>query len=98
MYLKKNLKNLERSIAVRWRLNQKMQKMLKKKRGELIEPAKPIVYYIDPSTQINGKNILKQESTIGKLLLKQLVGKMLFGEYWPENDPTMSLEDARFQY
>jgi hypothetical protein len=22
--------------------------------------------------------------------------KMLFGEYWPENDPTMSLEDARF--
>jgi hypothetical protein len=25
------------------------------KRGELIEPAKPIVYYIDPSTQINGK-------------------------------------------
>jgi hypothetical protein len=73
-----------------------MLKMLKKKRGELIEPAKPIVYYIDPSTQINGKNILKQESTIGKLLLKQLVGKMLFGEYWPENDPTMSLEDARF--
>jgi hypothetical protein len=30
--------------------------------------------------QINGKNILKQESTIGKLLLKQLVGKMLFEE------------------
>jgi hypothetical protein len=66
-------------FAVRWRLNQKMLKM-KKKRGELIEPAKPIVYYIDPSTQINGKNILKQESTIGKLLLKQLVGKMLFVE------------------
>jgi hypothetical protein len=22
--------------------------------------------------------------------------KMIRGEYWPENDPTMSLEDARF--
>jgi hypothetical protein len=25
-----------------------------------------------------------------------LDGKMRFDEYWPENDPTMSLEDARF--
>jgi hypothetical protein len=56
-------------FAVRWRLSQKMLKMLKnKKRGELIEPAKPIVYYIDPSTPDKWKNILKQESTIGKLL------------------------------
>jgi hypothetical protein len=30
-------------------------KMLKKKKGELIEPLKPIVYYIDPATQRNGK-------------------------------------------
>jgi hypothetical protein len=31
-------------------------KMLKnKKKGELIEPLKPIVYYIDPATPENGK-------------------------------------------
>jgi hypothetical protein len=31
-----------------------------------------------------------------QVALKQLVGKnAIRGEYWPENDPTMSLEDAR---
>jgi hypothetical protein len=46
-----------------------MQKMEKQKRGELIEPAKPIVYYIDPSNSRQmEKNILKQELTTGKLL------------------------------
>jgi hypothetical protein len=34
-----------------------------------------------------------------QVALKQLVEKnAIRGEYWPENDPTMSLEDARFQY
>jgi hypothetical protein len=34
-----------------------------------------------------------------QVVLKQLEGKnAIRGEYWPENDPTMSLEDARFQY
>jgi hypothetical protein len=32
---------------------------------------------------------------IGKLLLAGMENAIR-GEYWPENDPTMSLEDARF--
>ncbi len=37
-------------IAVRWRLEPKPEDMERYKRGELVEPAKPIVYYIDPTT------------------------------------------------
>ncbi|HZH36516.1 MAG TPA: DUF5117 domain-containing protein, partial [Flavisolibacter sp.] len=37
-------------IAVRWRLEPKPEDVEKYKRGELVEPAKPIIYYIDPAT------------------------------------------------
>jgi hypothetical protein len=70
--------------------------MPKKRKGELIEPLKPIVYYIDPATPEKWKNSSNKELTIGKLPSKMLDGKTIRGEYWPENDPTMSLEDARF--
>jgi hypothetical protein len=49
----------------------------KQKKGELIEPLKPIVYYIDPATQRNGKNSSSKVLMIGKSPLKQLDGKML---------------------
>jgi hypothetical protein len=44
------------------------------------------LYYIDPATQKNGENLSNKELTIGKLPSKMLDGKMLRGEYWPEND------------
>jgi hypothetical protein len=70
---------------------QNQMKMLKK--GELIEPLKPIVYYIDPLEKWkNSSKVLM----IGKSPLKQLDGKMLSVENIGQNDPTMSLEDARF--
>jgi hypothetical protein len=37
-------------MAVRWRLEPKPEDVEKYMRGELVEPAKPIVYYIDPAT------------------------------------------------
>ncbi|MCU0357524.1 MAG: zinc-dependent metalloprotease, partial [Cyclobacteriaceae bacterium] len=41
----------EREVfAVRWRLEPKPEDVEKMKRGELVEPVKPIVYYIDPTT------------------------------------------------
>lgn len=36
--------------ALRWRLEPKPEDMEKYKRGELVEPVKPIVFYIDPAT------------------------------------------------
>ncbi len=38
------------SLITRWRLEPKEEDMEKYKRGELVEPKKPIIYYIDPNT------------------------------------------------
>ncbi len=40
----------EVQLIARWRLEVKPQDMAKYKRGELVEPKKQIVYYIDPAT------------------------------------------------
>lgn len=41
---------LEKELITRWRLEPKKEDIEKYKKGELVEPKKPIVYYIDPST------------------------------------------------
>ncbi|MCV9930295.1 zinc-dependent metalloprotease [Flavobacterium sp. LS1R49] len=40
----------ERELITRWRLEPKTEDIEKYRKGELVEPKKPIVYYIDPST------------------------------------------------
>ncbi|MDX6183448.1 zinc-dependent metalloprotease [Flavobacterium sp. Fl-77] len=40
----------EKELITRWRLEPKKEDLEKYKNGELVEPKKPIVYYIDPST------------------------------------------------
>jgi hypothetical protein len=40
----------EKGLITRWRLEPKKEDLEKYKNGELVEPMKPIVYYIDPST------------------------------------------------
>jgi len=68
------------------------------KRGELIEPKKPIVYYIDPATPKQWRKYLIQgvndwQSAFEKAGWKNAIR----GEEWPEgNDSIMSMEDARY--
>lgn len=85
-------------IAVRWRLEPKnAADAQKQKRGELIEPAKPIIYYIDPATPIKWRKYLKQGVDDWQKAFEKAGWKnAIRGEYWPEQDTTMSLEDARF--
>jgi len=85
-------------FAVRWRLEPKSEEdTQKQKRGELIEPKKPIVYYIDPATPEKWKKFIKQGIDDWQIAFESAGWKnAIRGEYWPENDPTMSLEDARF--
>ena len=40
----------EITMVKRWRLEPKDEDMEKYKRGELVEPKKPIIFYIDPAT------------------------------------------------
>ena len=37
-------------FITRWRLEARPEDVERQKRGELVEPVKPIVYYIDPAT------------------------------------------------
>ncbi len=85
-------------IAIRWRLEPKNDAdAQKQKKGELIEPKKPIVYYIDPATPEKWRNAIKQGIDDWQVAFEGAGWKnAIRGEYWPENDPTMSLEDARF--
>ena len=87
-----------KTFAVRWRLEPKSpEDAQKQKKGELIEPLKPIVYYIDPATPEKWKKFIKQGIDDWQIAFEAAGWKnAIRGEYWPENDPTMSLEDARF--
>lgn len=67
------------------------------KRGELVEPKKPIIYYIDPATPKQWRKYLIQGVNDWQKAFEQAGFKnAIFGKEWPENDPTMSMEDARY--
>jgi hypothetical protein len=85
-------------FAVRWRLEPKnAADAAKQKKGELIEPKKPIVYYIDPATPAKWRPFLKQGVDDWNVAFEAAGWKnAIRGEYWPEDDTTMSLEDARY--
>ena len=86
------------TFALRWRLEPKNEAdALRQAKGELIEPKKPIIYYIDPATPENWKKYLKAGIDDWQVAFEQAGWKnAIRGEYWPENDSTMNLEDARF--
>ncbi len=85
------------SFIVRWRLEPKKEDVEKWKKGELVEPAKPIVYYIDPATPKKWRPYLIQGiNDWQKSFEKAGFKNAIIGKEWPENDSTMSLEDARF--
>ena len=81
----------------RWRLEPKAEDSLAWKRGELVEPKNPIVYYIDPATPKKWRSYLIQGINDWQVAFEQAGFKnAIVGKEWPQNDPTMSLEDSRF--
>jgi len=86
-----------KEFAVRWRLEPKDEDVEKWKRGELVEPKKPIIYYIDPATPKQWrKHLILGVNDWQKAFEKAGFKNAILGKEWPENDTTMSLEDARF--
>lgn len=84
-------------FAVRYKLEPKPEDLEKYKRGELVEPAKPIVYYIDPATPKQWRPyLIAGINDWQKAFEKAGFKNAIVGKEWPENDTTMSLEDARF--
>ncbi len=84
-------------FVVRHRLEPREQDMEKYKRGELVEPKKQIVYYIDPATPKKWRPyLIAGINDWQKAFEKAGFKNAIVGKEWPENDTTMSLEDARF--
>lgn len=86
------------SMIARWRLEPKDEDMEKYKRGELVEPKKPIIIYIDPATPakwvpylIAGVN--DWQSAFEKAGFKNAIYARKAPT--PQEDPSWSLEDAR---
>jgi hypothetical protein len=91
-------KAADETIAVRWRLEARnAADAARQQKGEKIEPAKPIVYYIDPATPQKWRAFLKKGIEDWQPAFEQAGWKnAIQARDWPENDTTMSLEDARF--
>lgn len=84
------------SMAVRWRLEPKDEDIEKYKRGELVEPKKQIVYYIDPATPKKWVPYLIQGVNDWQKAFEQAGFKnAIVGKEAPLNDTTWSLDDAR---
>lgn len=87
------------AMAVRWKLEPKEEDIEKYKRGELVEPKNPIIYYIDPATPKKWIPYLMQGVTDWQVAFEKAGFKnAIFGKIAPtaKEDSTWSLEDARF--
>ncbi|MEN9701733.1 MAG: hypothetical protein RIR55_1059 [Bacteroidota bacterium] len=83
-------------FAVRYKLEPKPEDVEKYKQGILVEPIKPIVYYIDPATPKKWVPYLIAGVNDWNAAFEKAGWKnAIQGKEWP-NDSTMSLEDARF--
>lgn len=81
----------------RWRLEVKEEDLAKYKSGELVEPKKQIIYYIDPATPKKWRPYLIAGINDWQKAFEQAGFKnAIIGKEWPESDTTMSLEDARY--
>jgi hypothetical protein len=90
-------KAFSRSLITRWRLEPSDWEAYN--RGELVEPVKPIVYYIDAATPEKWKPYIKQGVDDWQKAFEAAGFKnAIRGEYapTPEEDPEWSPEDVRY--
>ena len=83
----------------RWRLEVKEEDIEKFKRGELVEPKKPIVYYIDRATPPKWRRYIKQGIEDWQVAFEQAGFKNAIIAKDPptvEEDPEWSPEDVRY--
>jgi hypothetical protein len=81
----------------RWRLEPKPEDMDKWRRGELVEPQKPIVYYLDPATPKKWRKYLIQGVNDWQVAFEKAGFKnAIVGKEWEFADSVASIEDARY--
>ena len=81
----------------RWRLEPRPEDVERMRRGELVEPIKPIVYYIDPATPKQWRKYLIQGVNDWQVAFEKAGFKnAIYALEWPEDVDSMSMEDARY--
>lgn len=88
-----------KALITRWRLEPKDEDIEKYKRGELVEPKKQIVFYIDPATPEKWVDHLIAGVNDWQAAFEEAGFKnAIVGKRAPtkEEDPEWSLEDARY--
>ena len=83
----------------RWRLEVKEEDIEKFKRGELVEPKNPIVFYVDPGTPIKWRKYIKQGIEDWQAAFEEAGFKNAIIAKDPptkDEDPDWSPEDIRF--
>ena len=84
-------------MITRWRLEPKPEDVEKYKRGELVEPKKQIIFYIDPATPKKWVPYLIQGVNDWQTAFEKAGFKnAILAREAPVNDPSWSIEDARY--
>lgn len=84
-----------RRYITRWRLEPSDPEAYA--RGELVDPVKPIVYYIDPATPTKWRDYLKQGVDDWQVAFEAAgFSNAIRAEDAPEDDPEWSPEDVRY--
>ena len=92
----KNPQGVERvSMITRWRLEPKDEDLERYKKGELVEPKKPIVFYIDPATPKKWIPYLMQGVNDWQKAFEYAGFKNAIYALEAPKDSTWSLEDAQ---
>ncbi len=87
------------TFIARWRLEPKPEDIENFKKGELVEPIKPIVYYIDPATPVKWRTYLKKGVEDWNTAFEAAGFKnAIQAKDAPtkEEDPDWNAEDARY--
>lgn len=81
----------------RWDIQPKPEDVERYKKGELVEPAKPIVYYVDDAFPENLKKYIKLGIEDWQLAFEQLGFKnAIVAKDFPKDDPNFDPEDIRY--
>ncbi|RFZ90929.1 DUF5117 domain-containing protein [Mucilaginibacter conchicola] len=86
-------------FITRWRLEPRKQDQKKWEQGQLVEPLRPIVIYLDPATPAQWRPFLIQSINDWQKAFEQAGFKnAIVGKEWPAADTTMHMDDARYSF
>jgi hypothetical protein len=87
----------QRELVTRWRMEPKAEDVEKYLAGELVEPKKQIVYYIDPSTPVQWRQAIKDGITDWQLAFEKAGFKnAIIAKDAPVDDPDFDGDDVRY--